>query len=81
MIEKLSPERGVRDLCELFEVTRSGYYAWSRGQEGARELANRVMAEQIKQVFEAKRRRYGSPRVTEELPEERPVVLLEGEVR
>ena len=67
MIEKLSPERGVRDLCELFEVTRSGYYAWSRGQEGARELANRVMAEQIKQVFEAKRRRYGSPRVTEEL--------------
>jgi transposase InsO family protein len=67
MIESLSPEHAVRDLCELFEVTRSGYYAWSRGPESARELGNRVVAEQIKQVFEAKHQRYGSPRITEEL--------------
>jgi transposase InsO family protein len=67
MIEGLSPEHAVRDLCELFEVTRSGYYAWSRGSESARELGNRVVAEQIKQVFEAKHQRYGSPRITEEL--------------
>lgn len=66
-MEELCKEHAVRDLCELFEVTRSGYYAWSRGRESARELANQVMAEQIKQVFEAKRQRYGSPRVTEEL--------------
>ncbi len=67
MIEKLSKEAAVRDLCELFEVTRSGYYAWSRGQVSARELANRDVAEQIKRVFRAKRQRYGSPRITEEL--------------
>ncbi len=67
MIEELSKEHNVRDLCELFEVTRSGYYAWSRGQESARELANRAVSEQIRQVFEAKRQRYGSPRITEEL--------------
>lgn len=67
MMEELSKDHAVRDLCELFEVTRSGYYAWSVGQESARELANRVMAEQIKEVFKAKRRRYGSPRITEEL--------------
>ncbi len=66
MIDELSKEHNVRDLCDLFEVTRSGYYA-RRGQESARELANRVMSEQIKQVFEAKRHRYGSPRITEEL--------------
>jgi transposase InsO family protein len=66
-MEELCKEHAVRDLCELFEVTRSGYYAWSRGRESARELANQVRAEQIKQVFEAKRQRYGSPRVTEEL--------------
>jgi len=70
MIEKLSKEAGVRDLCELFEVTRSGYYAWSRGQESAQELANRVVVEQIKRVFHAKRQRYGSPRITEELRRE-----------
>lgn len=70
MIEELSKAHIVRDLCELFEVTRSGYYAWSQGQESARELANRVVIEQIKQVFELKRRRYGSPRITEELRRE-----------
>ena len=59
MIAELSKEHAVRDLCELFAVTRSGYYAWGRGPEGARELANRVVAEQIKRVFRAKRQRYG----------------------
>ena len=67
MIEELSQEHAVRDLCELFGVTRSGYYAWSQGQESARELTNRAMAEQIKQVFKAKRQRYGSRRITAEL--------------
>jgi len=67
MVEELSKEHKVRDLCELFEVTRSGYYGWSRGQESARELANRAVSQQIKEVFEAKRQRYGSPRITEEL--------------
>jgi len=70
MIEKLSKEAAVRDLCELFEVARSGYYAWSRGQESVRELANRVVAQQITRVFRAKRQRYGSPRITEELRQE-----------
>ncbi|HYL93013.1 MAG TPA: IS3 family transposase [Alphaproteobacteria bacterium] len=67
MIEELSKDHSVRDLCELLEVTRSGYYAWSRGQESAREMANRVMAQEIQRVFKAKRSRYGSPRITEEL--------------
>jgi len=67
MIEELSKEHSVRDLCELLGVTRSGYYAWSRGQESAREKANRVMAQEIQRVFKAKRSRYGSPRITEEL--------------
>lgn len=67
MIEELSQEHAVRDLCELFAVTRSGYYGWSRGQESVRAVANRVVAEQIRRVFEAKRQRYGSPRITQEL--------------
>jgi len=67
MIEEFSKDHSVRDLCELLEVTRSGYYAWSRGQESAREMANRVMAQEIQRVFKAKRSRYGSPRITEEL--------------
>jgi putative transposase len=70
MIEELSKGHAVRDLCELFEVTRSGYYGWSAGQESRREVANRVVVEQIKEVFRAKRQRYGSPRITQELRRE-----------
>jgi transposase InsO family protein len=70
MIDELSKEHAVWDLCELLEVTRSGYYAWSRGRQSAREVANRMVAEEIKRVFQAKRQRYGSPRITEELRRE-----------
>lgn len=67
MIEELSQEYPIRELCAALNVSRSGYYAWRAGQESARELANREMAQQIKQLFEAKRQRYGSPRITQQL--------------
>jgi len=67
MIKEQSQAYPIRELCAALNVSRSGYYAWRAGQECARELANRVMAQQIKQLFEAKRQRYGSPRITEQL--------------
>jgi len=70
MIEKLSQEYPIRELCAVLEVSRSGYYAWRGGQESARQLGNRLLAEQIQQLFEAKRQRYGSPRITAELRRE-----------
>jgi hypothetical protein len=43
------PSQGLQRASGYLALpeTRSGYYAWSRGQERARELANRVMAEEI----------------------------------
>jgi len=67
MIDGLSESHAVRDLCQLLSVTRSGYYAWRRGQETPREMENRKLTEEIKGVFEAQRGRYGSPRITAEL--------------
>jgi putative transposase len=66
-IDELSKEHAVRDLCELLGVTRSGYYAWCKGREAARDITNRMLTAQIKEVFEVNRGRYGSPRITEEL--------------
>jgi transposase InsO family protein len=66
-IQELSGEHEVRDLCELLEVSRSGYYAWCKRVETVREVGNRLLVEQIKQVFKANRGRYGSPRITEAL--------------
>jgi putative transposase len=67
MIEELSKDHAVRDLCEFLGVSRGGYYAWREEKESARDQANREVLRQIKEVFQAKRERYGSPRITEEL--------------
>ncbi len=72
MIEELSKTHAVGDLCQLLGVTRSGYYGWCRGSETSRDANNRKLAEEIKEVFEAKRGRYGSPRITEELRRDPP---------
>ena len=67
MVEQFCHQYPVRELCLALEVTRSGYYAWRRGQEPAREVANRLLTEEIRRVHRQKRGRYGSPRVTEQL--------------
>lgn len=70
MIEAMSKEYPIRELCAVLEVTRSGYYAWRSGQETAREASNRLWIERIRRVYEDNKGRYGSPRVTEELRRE-----------
>jgi putative transposase len=67
MVQRLSNEHAVRDRCEFLGVSRGGYYLWATGQESGRAEANRQVLVEIKEVFEAKRGRYGSPRITEEL--------------
>jgi putative transposase len=67
MVEGLCIQYPVRELCLVLEVTRSGYYAWRRGEETAREAANRLLTEEIRRVYQQKKGRYGSPRITEQL--------------
>ncbi len=70
MVEQLSQDYPIRELCAAVEVSRSGYYAWRRGQVSVRELGNQMLAEEIKRVFYIQRQRYGSPRITEALRRE-----------
>jgi putative transposase len=56
-------------LCQTLEVSRSGYYAWRQRQQQpcARARENQALLGQIRQAFVATERRYGSPRIAEEL--------------
>lgn len=54
-------------LCQVLKVSRSGYYAWRRRVPSQREIANQVLIEHIREVFEYSRQTYGSPRVHAEL--------------
>jgi putative transposase len=70
MVEEMAKDYPVRELCTVLEIPRSGYYAWLNGQESAREIANRLLAQEIGRVHRQKKGRYGSPRVTQQLRRE-----------
>jgi transposase InsO family protein len=70
MVEELSQDYPVKELCAVLEVTRSGYYGWLNGQETARQIANHLLVQQIRRVYREKKGRYGSPRVTQQLRRE-----------
>lgn len=56
-------EHSVKRMCELLDVTRSGYYAWHPEESGMRELENQMLLEQIKIEYKSSRQTYGSPRI------------------
>ncbi len=67
MIEQLSKDYPIQELCQMLEVARSGYYGWLKGAPTARDQANGELAQQIQRIYEAKGGNYGSPRITHEL--------------
>jgi putative transposase len=67
MIRTLSVEYGIKECCEALRVSRSGYYQWKKAEPSQRVRAEAELVEQIKEVFEANKGRYGSPRVSQAL--------------
>ena len=57
----------VNLLCQVLEVSTSGFYAWLRRPESPRSLANRRLLVEIKAVHQRSRQTYGSPRVHADL--------------
>lgn len=50
-------------LCRLFGVTRSGYYAWRQRALSAHARQDRVLLEEMRDIFERSGGTYGSPRM------------------
>jgi transposase InsO family protein len=67
MIQKLAAEHPVRDLCQVLEVTRSGYYQWRKHLVSPRQQANAKLLDAIQEAFQDSRQTYGSPRITRHL--------------
>jgi len=57
----------VNLLCQVLEVSTSGFYAWLRRPESPRSRANRRLLVEIKAVHQRSRQTYGSPRVHADL--------------
>jgi transposase InsO family protein len=54
-------------MCQVLDISPSGYYAWRGRPPSRRQEENEALVEQIHTVHEQSRRTYGSPRITEEL--------------
>jgi len=57
----------VRELCALFQVSRSGYYDHLRKAERTRRQEDVQLGRQMEAVFRASRESYGSPRLVDAL--------------
>ena len=60
-------EYPVALMSRILQVSRSGFYAWSKRAESARVRSDRALVVDIKAVHKLSRSIYGSPRVYREL--------------
>jgi putative transposase len=57
----------VTVMCEVLEVSVSGYSAWRKREPSKHSREDAILAEKINVAFQANRRVYGSPRLHAEL--------------
>ena len=57
----------VSRQCEVFEISRSGYYGWRGRKESTRSRANRTVLSEIHKVHEQSKQAYGAVKTWREL--------------
>jgi putative transposase len=60
----------VTTMCEVLEVSVSGYYAWKKRLASARQIADERLSDRIRQVHADTHQVYGSRRMQAELAEQ-----------
>ena len=53
-------------MCDVLEVSSSGYYAWRGRPESRRSREDRELKKKIRSIFNQSRQTYGSPRILDE---------------
>lgn len=56
-------EFGVKAMCRVLGMRRSGYYAWRNRPDSQRAQANQRLLVQIREEYQLSRKTYGSPRI------------------
>jgi transposase InsO family protein len=57
----------VAAACQVLDVSRSAWYAWSSGESSPRQQLDHRLRLQIREIFLEHRRRYGARRIVAEL--------------
>lgn len=59
----------VEKMCQVLEVSRSGYYEWIDRPESERDRINETLLQEIRYLHKQSKYTYGSPRITDALQE------------
>jgi len=62
-IEDQRDDYPVTLLCRVMQVARSGYYDWRKAPLSARKMADLLLLQHIRDIFEEGRQTYGSSRI------------------
>ena len=68
-------------MCQVLELSTSGYYAWCRRPESAHTQRDRRLKVLVRASFDASKQRYGSPRIHRDLEEQDEPVSRKRVVR
>jgi len=60
-------EYRVTMMCRVLKVSRSGFYAFLKRPVSARQKRRQLVGESVESTFAAFKKRYGAPRLTDEL--------------
>lgn len=71
MIDSLKADYPLNLLCELLQVSRSGYYDFTTRELSTRELERQRVITQIRRIHIESNRTYGSPRIHKQLLEQK----------
>jgi putative transposase len=63
-------------MCEVLQVSRSGFYAWMNRAPSERQLRQEQLIEAIRRSHQDSHGRYGSPRIYEDLAEQKVKVCV-----
>jgi len=66
-MKKHEKKYSITKMAKVFGVSRSGYYAWRKRGAGRRQTRDEEILKEIRRIFWEHHKRYGSPRIHEEL--------------
>ena len=70
LIDAAKEDFPVTRLCQVLEVSQSGYFAWRSRPASPRQRHDLVLLAHIRSAFARSNGTYGSPRMTRELQDE-----------
>ena len=70
LIDAAKKDFPVQRLCQVLDVSPSGYFAWKNRPASRRQREDLVLLAHVRSAFSLSHETYGSPRMTHELREQ-----------